>query len=279
MSKLNAIKTFRDLLAFLTIIPMGSGEEFVETSARFMFLFPIIGGLIGLLAAMYFQLSSFIVSNILTFLNSFFSLPVEVFLKLAVAFMTLAFLLVLTGLQHFDGLVDLGNAIGLRNIEERREAAHAWFVSYKGAFLAILVEFVAFLGLFFLGAGLLYAFNAIIVAEIAAKLAMVTITWVGKPTHKGLGSRFLEKAKGKRNIIALVLSSLIVLPLMALAVTGWFGILLGIAVILISVFVGVLMEKVGVNVFGGVSGDMIGATNETARSVTLVVLAIGALVL
>lgn len=279
MSTLNAIKTFRDLLAFLTIIPMGSGEEFVETSSRFMFLFPLIGGLIGLFAAVYFKLSSFIFSNILAFIDSFFRLPIEISLNLAVAITTLAFLLVLTGLQHFDGLIDLGNAIGLRNIEERREAAHAWFVSYKGAFLAILVEFVAFLGLFFLGKSFLYSFSAIVVAEIAAKLAMVTITWVGKPTHKGLGSRFLEKAKGKRNIAAFVLSSLIVLPLMAFTVNGWVGISLGIIVMLISVFVGILMEKVGANVFGGVSGDMIGATNETARSVTLIILAIGAFVL
>lgn len=278
MSKLNAIKTFRDLLAFLTIIPMGSGEEFVETSARFMFLFPLIGGLIGFLAAMYFQLSSFIFSNVLAFIGSFFKLPVEIFLKLAVAITTLAFFLVLTGLQHFDGLVDLGNAIGLRNIEERREAAHAWFVSYKGASLAIFVEFVAFLGLFFLGVSLLYAFSAIVVAEIGAKLAMVTIASVGKPTHKGLGSRFLEKAKGRRNIVALILSTLIVLPLMALAINDWLGVILGIIVILISVFVGILMEKIGANVFGGVSGDMIGATNETARSVMLIILAVGVFV-
>lgn len=224
-------------------------------------------------AATYFQLSLLIISSVLAFVNSFFQLPTMILLRLALAIMTLAFLLVLTGLQHFDGLVHLGNAIGLRNVEERREAAHAWFVSYKGAFLAIFVEFVAFLGLFFLDVGFLYTFSAIIAAEVAAKLAMVTITWVGKPTHKGLGSRFLEKAKGKRNIIAFVLSGSIILPLLGLAVNSWMGIFLGVIVILVSFFVGVLMERVGKSVFGGVSGDMIGATNETARAVTLVLLA------
>jgi cobalamin synthase len=33
------------------------------------------------------------------------------------------------------------------------------------------------------------------------------------------------------------------------------------------------MERVGTSVFEGVSGDMIGATNESARAVTLVLLA------
>ena len=262
MSKSNAIKTFRDLLAFLTIIPVGSGEDFVATSAEFMLLFPLIGGLIGLFAATYFQACFFIISNLLTFANSLFQLPVQILLRLALAVMTLAFLLVLTGLQHFDGLVDLGNAIGLRRLEERREAAHAWIVTYKGAFLAIFVEFLAFVGLFFLNAEI--AFKVIIVAEVAAKLAMVTIVAVGESTSKGLGARFMEKAKRKRNVIAYVISFLIVIPLL-----GWLGLL----VIAVSVLSGLLMERVAKSVFGGVSGDMIGATNESARAVTLVLLA------
>jgi len=262
MSKSNAIKTFRDLLAFLTIIPMGSGEDFVATSAEYMLLFPLMGGLIGLFAAGYFLLSGFIISGLLGFVNSLVQVPTDFLLRLALAIMTLAFLLVLTGLQHFDGLVDLGNAIGLRRLEERREAAHAWIVTYKGAFLAIIVEFLAFLGLFFINAGL--AFRVIIVAEVAAKLAMVTIMAAGQPTSKGLGTRFIVKAKRKRNVIAYAIAFVIAVPLL-----GWAGLL----VIGVSILLGVLMERVGKSVFGGVSGDMIGATNESARAVTLVLLA------
>ena len=262
MSKSNAIKTFRDLLAFLTIIPVGTGGDFVSTSAEFMFLFPLIGGLIGLFAAAYFQLSLFITSNILTSANSLFQLPVETLLRFTLAVTTLAFLLVLTGLQHFDGLVDLGNAIGLSKLEQRTEAAHAWIVTYKGAFLAVSVEFLAFLGLFFLNAG--FAFKAIIVAEVAAKLAMVTIVAIGQSTHKGLGARFMEKTKKKRSVIAYVISFAIAIPLL-----GWLGLL----VIAVGVLLGLVMERVAKSVFGGVTGDMIGATNETARAVALVVLA------
>ena len=262
MSKSNAIKTFRDLLAFLTIIPMGSGEDFVSTSAEYMFLFPLMGGLIGLFAAGYFLLSGFIISGLLGFVNLSVQVPADYMLRFALAIMTLAFLLVLTGLQHFDGLIDLGNAIGLHRLEERREAAHAWIVTYKGAFLAIFVEFLAFLGLFFTNAEL--AFRVIIVAEVAAKLAMVTIMAAGQPTSKGLGARFIVKAKRKRNVIAYAIALVIAVPLL-----GWAGLL----VIGVSILLGVLMERVGKSVFGGVSGDMIGATNESARAVTLVLLA------
>ena len=259
---MKAIKTFRDLLAFLTIIPLGKTDDFVATSAEALFLFPVIGGFIGLLGALYFLGCGFLMSYILAFINSIIQIPVEFLLRFLPAVMTLAFLLVLTGLQHFDGLVDLGNAIGLGNLKERREAAHAWTVSHKGAFLAIFVEFLAVLGLFFVDAE--FTFGAVVAAEVAAKLGMVTIVSLGKPTHTGLGSIFLEMAKRKRNIVAYFLAVLIVYPVLGLT---------GVWVVLLSVLVGVVMERVAQSVFGGVSGDAIGAANETARAVALVFLA------
>jgi len=262
MSKMKAIKTFRDLLAFLTIIPLGKTDDFVVTSAEAIFLFPIIGGFIGLLGALYYLCCGFLMSYFLAFINSIIEIPVDFLLKLVPSMMTLAFILVLTGLQHFDGLVDLGNAIGVANLKDRRAVAHTWTVSHKGAFLAILVEALAVSGLFFMNVD--YAFGSIIAAEVAAKLSMVTLSWLGKPTHTGLGSIFLESAKKRRNIIAYLIAFLIILPLLNLN---------GIWVIFISVLLGVFMTRVARSVFGGVSGDMIGATNETVRAVSLVILA------
>ena len=262
MSKLNAIKTFRDLLAFLTIIPVGKTEDFVVTSAEYMFLFPLVGGLVGLLAAGYFFVSGFIVSSFLSVVNHVVTVP-TVFLESAVpAVLTIAFLLVLTGLQHFDGLIDLGNAIGLSKLEDRRAAAHDWIVTYRGAILAFAVEFAAIGGLFLLSGD--FAFRAIIATEVAAKLAMVTILAFGRSTHKGLGSYFLEKGKRRRNIFAYVIAVLITIPLL-----GWTGLL----VVAVAFLFGVLMERVAASVFRGVSGDMIGATNEASRAATLVLLA------
>jgi adenosylcobinamide-GDP ribazoletransferase len=269
MSKMKAIKTFRDLLSFLTIIPLGKTEDFIETSAEAMFLFPLVGAFIGLLGAAYFLGCSFLTLHLLMFINNVIPyVPTDFLSKLIPAVMTIAFLLVLTGLQHFDGLVDLGNAVGLGNAEERRAVAHAWTVTHRGAFLAIFVEFLAVIGLVFLNAD--FAFTAIIASEVAAKLAMVTVARIGKPTHKGLGSRFLNKAKQKRTIAAYLLAILIVCPLFGFTS---FGVILGFGIILFSFLLGVLMEIVAKNVFGGVSGDMIGATNETIRAATLVFVA------
>jgi adenosylcobinamide-GDP ribazoletransferase len=184
--------------------------------------------------------------------------------------MTIAFLSVITGLQHFDGLIDLGNAVGLRNVHDRKMVAHAWTVTYWGAVLALAVEFLAVVGLFFVNP--VFAFGAVILAEVSAKLAMVTIVWVGKPTHKGLGSIFLSKAKKKLNAVAYVAAVLIAFAIFSLAGNVFLG-LVAVGVVLVSVPVAFLMEKVSEGFFGGVSGDTIGATNEFARAVTLVVFA------
>ena len=264
MSRLNTIKVFRDLLSFLTIIPLGKTEDFVVTSARSMFLFPLIGALIGLFAAGYFVVCGFVLSFLLGLVNSVVQIPVGFLVSVAVPVMTLAFLLVFTGFQHFDGLVDLGNAIGLKKVEERRAIAHAWTVTYKGALLAIFVEFAAFAGLFLL-LNANVAVRALIVAEVAAKLSMVTIAWLGKPAHAGLGARFLASAKRKLNVAAFAVSFLVGFALLGLA---------GLLVIEMAVLFGLLMEQVGKSVFGGVSGDMIGATNEGARALTLVLVAV-----
>lgn len=271
MSPVKTIKTFRDLLSFLTIIPVGGKEDFIFTTAENVWLFPLVGGFIGLLGALYLIGSSVIVSFILGSATSVVALPTDLLGKLMPAAMTIAFLSVLTGLQHFDGLIDLGNAIGLRNVHDRKMKAHAWTVTYAGAVLALAVEFLAFVGLFLINP--LYAFGAVILAEVSAKLAMVTIVWAGKPSHKGLGSIFLAKAKKKLNIAAYVFAVLI-----AFACFGLFGNfilgLLGVGMVLLSVPIAFGMRKVSDNVFGGVSGDMIGATNEVSRAVTLVLLAV-----
>jgi adenosylcobinamide-GDP ribazoletransferase len=76
-----------------------------------------------------------------------------------------------------------------------------------------------------------------------------------------LGSIFIESAKKNRNIFAYLLALVIVYPLLGL---------MGVWIVLISVLLGVAMERVANSVFGGVSGDMIGATNEIVRAATLV---------
>ena len=92
MSAMKAIKVFRDLLSFLTIIPVGGKEDFIFTTAANMYLFPIVGGLIGLMAGLYFLASNAIVGFLLGLLNAYIALPVNLLATLIPAAMTIAFL-------------------------------------------------------------------------------------------------------------------------------------------------------------------------------------------
>lgn len=276
MSPVKTIKTFRDLLSFLTIIPVGGKEDFIFTTAENVWLFPLLGGFIGLLGAGYFVGASVIVGFLLGLANGIVALPVDLLSVAIPAAMTIAFLSVITGLQHFDGLIDLGNAVGLRNLHDRKMKAHAWTVTYWGAVLALVVEFTAFAGLFLVGwftGNIWFVFAGVLAAEVAAKLSMVTIVWVGKPSHKGLGSIFLAKAKKNLNAVAYVMTAAIAFPVFALLGNLSLG-LVAVGVVLTSVVVAVGMRTVSNRVFGGVSGDMIGATNEVARAVALVMFAV-----
>jgi adenosylcobinamide-GDP ribazoletransferase len=267
MLKMKAIKAFRDVLSFLTIIPLAKNEEFIVSSADYMFLFPAAGALIGLLAAVYFEVCALLLPPLFAFAKSIVTFLPETFLaKTCISAMTLSFLLVLTGLQHFDGLVDLGNAIGLGKKEDKQAIAHAWTVTHKGAVLALAVELVAFLGLAF--SNLSRMFGTIIVAEVSAKLAMVTTAWTGKPAYKGLGSFFVEKVrKRKRHVIAYAFTATV--AYLILGVNGLWMVIVGF-------LSGIAMERLSTKVFGGVTGDGIGAANEVARAFAL---AFGALVI
>ncbi|MGE5188281.1 MAG: adenosylcobinamide-GDP ribazoletransferase [Betaproteobacteria bacterium] len=281
MSPVKTIKTFRDLLSFLTIIPVGGKEDFIFTTAENVWLFPLLGGFIGLLGAAYFVGASLIVVFLLGLANSIVALPIGLLYMAVPAAMTIAFLSVITGLQHFDGLIDLGNAVGLRNLHDRKMKAHAWTVTYWGAVLALVVEFAAFAGLFLVGwftGNLWLVFASVLAAEVAAKLSMVTVVWIGKPSHKGLGSIFLAKAKKNLNAAAYVIAVAIAFPVFALLGNLLLG-LVAVAVVLASVVVAVGMRAVSNKVFGGVSGDMIGATNEVARAIALVMFAVVLMVL
>jgi adenosylcobinamide-GDP ribazoletransferase len=102
---------------------------------------------------------------------------------------------------------------------------------------------------------------------------MVTIVWIGQPSHKGLGSIFLSKAKKPQNITAYLLSAIIIYPIFYFTGYATIG-LAAVGLMFISVPIALVMSKISNQVFGGVSGDMIGATNETTRATILVLFAL-----
>jgi adenosylcobinamide-GDP ribazoletransferase len=272
-----AVRVFRGLMAFLTAIPFKMDESFLDIAARFMFLFPIIGAIIGALVGAYAIFTTKVLFLLFDAINTLlFAGAHETFFVFAAkglaSVMTVAFLLLVIGLQHTDGLVDVGNALGIRgSLKEKMDIAHVWTVTRTGAFLAIIVSFFTLLLIFIANTnGILQAF---IVAEVSAKLAMVTTAWQGTSPpqsledKRGKGRSFIEYMNKNHGLyaVSLAISLAISIPL--------FGIM-GVVSVVAGILVGAFMIVLGKRVFGGVNGDVFGATNEIARMFALLVLVI-----
>ena len=274
---MKALRVFRGLMAFLTAIPVKMDESFLDIAARYMFLFPIIGALIGFIVGIYACLTGYLLFFLLQTINNIvFSGTYEVFFNfIAKAFasvMTIAFLLVVIGLQHTDGLIDVGNALGIRkaSLKEKVDIAHELAVTRIGAFLALLVSIFTFLIIFLTKTNVIL--QAIIVAETIAKLSMVTAGWQGisPPPHFyenrwEKGRNFIDLMKNKHDKYAFSL-------IISLIVSFAFFSFSAIFIVSSGILVGCVMVVVGKHVFGGVNGDIFGATNEIGRMIALFVI-------
>ena len=241
-------KELRNLLSFLTILPFRMDQDLLSDCARFMFLFPLVGALIGLLAGLF----GWVVFSFLP--------------GLVAGALVLGVLLLLTGLHHMDGLLDFGDGIMAHGSAEKKiEIMHDQLTGAGGLTLGMMTLLITTLALAQMNTGIII--QAVVIVEVAAKLSMVVGAWAGKAVHQGMASSFLEAmhgSKGSLRLLAtLAISFGIALPL--LWVKGAF-------VVLAAVIASLMMVGVSHRHFKGVTGDVLGATNEIARMVSVVVL-------
>jgi len=250
-------KQLKNLFAFLTVMPMRMDMDCLTDSAKLMWLFPLVGAVIGLLAGV-------------------FGWAVGLFLPgLVTGALALGVLLLLTGLHHTDGLLDFGDAVMYHGTPERKiEIMHDQLTGAGALGLSIMTYLVTALALGDLNKGaIIYGVTvpliipALVVVEASAKLSMVVGAWAGNPVHKGMSSTFLDVMHGRsgstRLVAAIALSFVIAVPLLMFA---------GFITVLTAFLTGTVMVAVAHRHFKGITGDVLGATNELARMVCVVIL-------
>ena len=220
--------------------------------ARTMWAFPLIGAFLGL-----------IVGSICLF--ALFFLP-----NLVVGAIALGLILLLTGLHHTDGLLDLGDAVMVHGTPQRRiEVIHDQLTGSGAIGLAIVTYLVTaaafaslafgttqFLGTFWISTILF----SLILIELCAKLSMVVMAFRGKAVHEGMNTSFLMHMHGRGG--AMRLSAALAISLALAFVLFQFA---GLFVVLAAVVTSLVMVGVANRKFGGVTGDVFGATNEITR--------------
>jgi adenosylcobinamide-GDP ribazoletransferase len=235
------VKSVLALLQFCTSLPLGRPVEF-EHFARRSYLYPLAGYVIGGVAA---GIAYWIASPVVG------------------AAVALAVVLVLSGCNHFDGLLDFGDGLMAHGSREKRVAAMTDRTTGAGAVAAgIVVTLLAFAGL----QTVAYLPVAILIAEVSAKVAMSWLTTLGAPFREGIHSYLHGFAKPWFLIPALLLA----LPLFLLPVPRM-HIALALAV---TAVIAALMLVLSRRLFGGVNGDVVGATNEIVRTGIILLLAL-----
>jgi adenosylcobinamide-GDP ribazoletransferase len=242
----------RGLLSFFTVFPARAAT--LEETARSVHLLPLVGLVAGLPGAAL-ALSGYL-------------LPAGVAAALALGAVLLA-----AGLHHADGLLDVGDALMVRGSPARRRevlkdlrvgagALAAAFLVYAPAVaaLASLVE-----------RSPISAALALLAGEAAARSAMLCLLSFGEAAERtSSAAPFTAALKDRRRrhaglALALALPALVAIPSGAPAPI----------LALLWLPAAGLSLAVARRAFGGIGGDVCGASGELARTLVLVGLSAG----
>ena len=240
------LKEIKNLIAFLTIIPLGMDSDCLSDASNYMFLFPLVGALIGLMAGIF----AWLLHKILD--------------PLIMGILTLGVILLITGLHHFDGLLDFGDGIMCQGPPERKiEVMHDQQTGAGGLTLGLLTILTTTFCIAQLNHN--FIIQSLIVSEVSAKLAMVIIAWVGRSAHEGMNTYFVNamhrRYRNLRLTVALFIAFCIALSLMSAA---------GFAAVAAGLTVALVLTLISNRHIKGVTGDVFGAGNELARLGSLI---------
>ena len=233
------MRAFLSLLQFTTILPLGKPQDF-EKFARHSWLYPVAGYVIGCLAAVPVL---FIADHTIA------------------AAVAVALVLLISGAHHFDGLLDLGDGLMAHGDTEKRvRALTDRQVGAGGVAAGIVTTLLLFAGL---QASASIA-AAIIAGEVCAKFSMVYLTVYGEPFREGIHSFLHHFARQEFPLLAgLLCLPLFLLPLAPVKIFG--------ALIMMILCPAILLQLAR-RLFGGVNGDVAGASNEITRAVVIITL-------
>ena len=232
------------VVSFLTIIPSKNSE--LETVAKSMYLFPVAGIVIGIIiGGAGYGLSLFVQ-------------PLIVGLLLTGA------LVIITGVHHTDALCDFADGIMVKGTKEKKlQAMRDPAVGSAGVVTVVLYVAGMIMALSMMKGFVL--FQAILLSELMAKFAMVLQANRGISAWQGLSSPFTQSMKDYRKLG--VAAGLAIIPTILL------GGMTGVYVTGVCVGLSFLLLRVANQSFGGISGDVFGASNELVRLASLLIFA------
>lgn len=241
------LSSLRCGFGFLTTIPVGITMEGIEKLMKHIYIFPVVGAAVGLLLAGTGYALSAVFPPAL----------ISIILVIAIYY--------LTGFNHIDGLADFGDGVAAHGTREKKIAAMRDTAVGTGG---IVFCMIAILGLY---SSLVLIVekkevlpyllpSALIAAETGAKLTMVTVAAFGKRLHEGFGAMTVDNTKKSDLLLGIIFSGAVCYLVLGIP---------GIGALLFSQLAGLLVLNTANRHFGGVSGDIVGTSNEVGRLASL----------
>ncbi len=235
------------IISFSTRIPINRYIT-IEQMAGSVMLWPYVGFFIGFVAMLFAYVMMYVFH----------------FTPLLTSALVYAFLLWFTGFNHLDGVLDMGDGLMAHGDAKRRlEIMRDSMVGTGGIatfFLVALITVAAYSSIDYS-----HLLAVILLAETCSKYSMITTMLYGDDDTKGIGRQIKDGMNVKILIANLIIISIIGYLLVGIA---------GIVVAFVAVFTGFMMSFIAQRNFGCVTGDIMGATNEISRTITLIVLVI-----
>lgn len=241
------ILALRNGFGFLSTIPVGITMEGIENLMKHIYLFPVVGTVIGIILAL-----------IVIALTSLTVLP-----PIMVSLFVIILIYYITGFNHIDGLADFGDGLAAHGTKDKKIAAMRDTAIGAGGIVFCMIALIGlFVSLVSIQESEIYLLLpfALIVAETSAKQSMVTVAAFSKSLHAGFGAMTVNNTKRSDLILGTVFSAAVCYVVLGV---------LGIEAFIVSQLAGLIVLNTANRHFGGVSGDVVGASNEIGRLAAL----------
>ena len=242
---IEGLRALLGLLSFSIILPLNIHTS-IKEMARVTWLWPLLGGFIGIIVGTL----GFVVLNLLS---------IDQLITAAIVY---SFSISLTGFHHLDGLIDMGDALMAHgDFKKKIDIMRDSRIGTGGIVTFFIIAMITVTSINRINPDSI--FFILLISEIGAKIGLITCCTFSRPFTNGTGKFFIESMNKKLLLLSLILFS--VIGFVTLNVTGVLGIIGG-------ALAGIFLALISRRSFYWTTGDILGASNEIARMLSLLIM-------
>ena len=250
----------KGMFSFFTMLPINIGMKEMNAMNRKFWLVPVIGLFYGLLALLVFTVIDHYTSTLLAAVCALFT--VQMFNRFL----------------HLDGMIDIGDGLTVAGKrEDHLRALKDTRIGAGGMATGLFVTLVTVTAMAATGSAEMFLFVGVS-CEILARVGQISAAAFGTPGN-GMAGDSVRYTTPVSLILALILAAVFVAGVFAVGgyTLGfdWYAFeeccIAAAICAAVALFWGFVMSRIAERNFGMVNGDVLGATNESARAILLII--------